>query len=344
MPSEKQYLERRENISSILQLLRQNGQKSRRQIADELNLSWGCVSELVWMLLSQNILLEQTPATGTKGRAPGFLLLNPRICFLGILIEKQGLKASICDFNGQQTHAYATELRYNSKENLLQYVCNFTQGILENHPGIRGIGFAMQGIRDGEVWEFPSRPPIYLDFPRELQPQFPLPSLMVHDPDCILYGCLESSEARKLLLHISQGIGASVYDGNGFLKDHLMELGYLIVNDKGQRMQEVASLQALNNAVKAPIDIQSPAPEAQRFFEDMGRYLGTALANLCNLIRLDEILLCGEMADYYPLFEKTLTEYYEKSVHHSGKASIRPILIPNAAFGAALMAMDRFQY
>lgn len=341
MPSEKQHLERRENIASILQLLRRHGPKSRRQIADELNLSWGCVSELVWMLLSQNILLEQTPATGVKGRAPGFLLLNPQIFFLGVLVEKEGLKASVCDFNGQQVFTYKAALLYDSKEQLLQCVCDFTNDVLSKHPQIRGIGFAMQGIRDGDVWEFPSNPRIYLDFSRELRPQFSLPTLIAHDPDCILYSCLESDRARKLLLHISHGIGASVYDGNGFLKDHPMELGYLIVNDQGQRMQEVASLQALQAAVNTSVDIQSPTPEATDFFDHMGRYLGTALANLCNLIRLDEILLCGEITEYYPLFEPELTKHYEKSVHRSGKAAIRPILIPNAAYGAALMAMDR---
>jgi hypothetical protein len=110
MPSEKQYQERKENIATILQYLRANGKRSRRQIADALQLSWGCVSELTWLLLSQKLLLEEAAATAAKGRTPGVLSLNPAISFLGVVVEKSGLTASICSLTGRQIAAPTTTI------------------------------------------------------------------------------------------------------------------------------------------------------------------------------------------------------------------------------------------
>lgn len=340
MPSEKQYLERRENIASILQHLRLHGRKSRRQLSEDLMLSWGCVSELVSILLSQGILLEVPGDGAGKGRTPGFLTLNPDVCFLGIDIEKAGLTACVCDLLGRKVCTYTDELRYSSKEVLIDCVCRFADSILLRHDNIRGIGFAMQGIQDRStgVWEFPAKPRIYLDFARDLQPRFALPSVMEHDPNCILYGNLKNTRERKMVLRLSQGIGAAIHTQTGFLHDALMEVGYLVVD--GKRLQQVASTDALKQACGE--NLQSP--EADAFFADMGKYLGIALGNICNLIRLDEILLCGQMAAHYSRFAPSLTAHFEKTALTACRPRLTAVGVTDAAFGAAKMAMDRFQY
>lgn len=346
MPSEKQYQERKENIAMILQYLRLHGKKSRRQIADALNLSWGCVSELVWILLSQNILIEEKESAAGKGRAPGTLSLNSNVCFLGVDINRNGLNGCICNLLGTKTYSLSTPLRYNSKEQLLGCVSEFVKGILKEHNNLFGIGFAMQGIYDraAMTWEFSSEPPIVLNFEEDLQPCFEIPTVMEHDPNCILYGHLEHTNERKMILRLDKGIGAAIYSGNGFDKDNLLEIGYLVVNEKGQRLHDIVSLQAIQNACGELIHISAPDDKSKQFFETMGTYLGMALGNLCNLLRLDEILLCGDVTGYYTLFSEAMTRQYQKTVILAQQAKITVIPITDAAYGAAKMAMDRFQY
>lgn len=338
MPSQKQALERKDNISAIVAHLRTAGKKSRRELCDELRLSWGCISELSLLLLQQNILVEEPAPTPTKGRSPGLLTLNPCILYLGILVEKTGLKASVCNLPGHELAAYNEPLDYSSKEALVACVSAFTQKVLDAHPQIQGIGFAMQGIchQAEGTWEFPSRPHIYLNI-EDLQSLFTLPSIVEHDTNCVLYSSLTNTRQRKMILHLSQGIGAALYTGTGFSKSDLMEFGYLVVDPQGTTMQQVASLDALRRHCGKADPAEA---RADAFFADMGNYLGTALANFCNLIHLDEILLCGDMVRHFDRFRPTLTETYHKSVLSASRATITPISQSNAAYGAARMAMD----
>ncbi len=333
MPSEKQYLERRENIAAIVQYLRFHTCSSRRQIADALDLSWGCVSELVLRLLSQNILLEEELAgSKTKGRVPSVLKLNPDICFLGVDINKNGLNACICDLLGQKVTAYTDSLPYHSKEELLNSVRGFVKHILSRHTNIFGIGFAMQGIfhRNRRVWEFSSDPAICIDFEADIRPGFDIPVVVDHDPNCILYGALDNTQARKMILRLDKGIGAAVYTGNDFMRNDLLEVAALVVNEQGQRLRDVVSLEALEHASDPSV------------FRQAGMYLGITLGNLCNLLNLDEILICGKMTAFYTQISPALNDYYEQTALPAQKAAITPVAVTDAAYGAAKMAMDQF--
>lgn len=333
MPSFKQHLERRDNIAAILQHLRAYGPQSRRQIADALTLSWGCVSELTLMLLNQTILLEQDlPRQNTKGRTPSVLSLNPDICFLGVDINRKALSGCVCDLSGKKLAAYSDTLRYGTKEELLACLLDFIKPLITRHKGIRGIGFAMQGIfdRNRQMWQFSSD--ILMDFDRDICPQLAVPVTVDHDPNCVLYDRLDSARSRKMILRLDNGIGAAVYTGSEFMRTDLLEIAALVVNEQGQRLRDVVSTDMLKN---------SSDPAA---FRQAGMYLGITLGNICNLLTLDEILICGELVARYDRFSPALNEYYEATVLPAQKAVISPVPVTDAAYGAAKMAVDKFPY
>lgn len=334
MPSEKQYQERRENIISILQYIRTHGPASRRQISANLSLSWGCVSELVSILLLQKILLEdEGQSTGVKGRTPTLLRLNEDVHFLGVDINRNGLNACVCDLSGEKVAAYSDTLRCGSKEELLHSVCSFVERIADQ--SIAGICFAMQGIPDEgkQVWAFPAEPPIPIDFSKELQNRLDIPFTVEHDPNCILYGCLDATKKNIMIVRLDRGIGAAIYTQNGFLENDLLELGHLVVTEDGQRLQELVSLNALEQA-----------EDRDAYFAAAGKHLGVTLGNLCNLICLDKIYLCGDLTRYYPRFRDTMEQHYGKTVLPGHSAKLSVVDVTDAGYGAAKMAMDKFQY
>ena len=316
-----------------MQHLRSCGPQSRRQIADALTLSWGCVSELTLLLLTQNILLEQDlPRQNAKGRTPSVLTLNPDICFLGVDINRRELSGCVCDLAGKKLAAYTDTLRYDTKEELLTCLQSFIRPLLSAHKGIRGIGFAMQGILDRKrhTWQFSAN--ISIDFDRDVRPLFQIPITVDHDPNCILYHRLDSNRQRKMVLRMDNGIGAAVYTGNDFMRNDLLEVAALVVNEKGQRLRDVIPLEAL---------VKNPDEDA---FRQTGMYLGIALGNLCNLLSLDEILICGTVAAHYPQIAPTLNHSYEQTVLPAQRAVITPVAVTDAAYGAAKMAVDKFPY
>ncbi len=343
MPSEKQSRERKENIASILQYIRMNNAKSRRQIADELGLSWGCVSELVSILLVQKVLLEESVAgVKSKGRAPTVLSLNEDICFLGVDINTNGLNACVCNLLGEKVATESRGLCCDNKQRFIETVGAFVNGILKEHTNIFGIGFAMQGICDGDVWEFPAGKGIAVNFTEDFGERLSVPLMVEHDPNCILYGCLDDTTASKMIIRLDKGIGAAMYTENGFLRNGLLELGYLVMNERGEKLHDILSLSAMERVLGTSVNAETPDQKTRQYFETAGQALGVALGNVCNLLCLDEIYICGGMIAYYPLFNDAMERGYLKTVLPTQKAKISAVKVTDAAYGAAKMAMDRF--
>ena len=98
MASSKQFIEKRNNIASIVSFVRSRVEATRLEIASALSLSWACVSDLVSLLIEQNILFEfkRTAQQGESvGRTPTYLSLNPEKYFLGVDINDSGFSVAV---------------------------------------------------------------------------------------------------------------------------------------------------------------------------------------------------------------------------------------------------------
>lgn len=222
MPSEKQVEERKDNIHKILSYLRINGEVSRRMLLSELNLSWGCISELTAILIYNDILKEEkSQSEKAKGRHPSVLKFNPDICFLGIDISIMGLTGCVCNFMGEKMYTQKGIINCASKGDFETSIIGFTTDMLNTEYNILGICFAMQGIYDknDECWDFPVKEVGKINFEESFKDVFDVPVITEHDPDCILYGCLEKSDNSKMMVRLDKGIGVSVYKNGNIKKD-----------------------------------------------------------------------------------------------------------------------------
>lgn len=346
MPSQKQFLERKENIFSIIECLRVSPNISRRQLSQELHLSWGCISELTSILLDNNIVIEKTSTSSGKGRTPSLLTLNRRIHFLGIDINKMGLKGAICNLYGEKIAEYNSEFDYNSKSIFIKSILDFINKIIKEDTNIYGMGFAMQGIHNfkEDTWSFPAEKEILIDFKTDFAPKIDVPFFVEHDPECILRGSINRrKDANSLLMRLDRGIGAVMFKGNSPSKESLLEVGYLIVGENGERLHELSTLSAIEKKLGKKLNEIPNLNTAKMHFEIAGRHIGTTLGNICNLLPVDEIFLCGEMVLYYDMFSEALQQYYKEAVLPDQTAQISVVHITDAAFGAAKSAMERLE-
>ncbi len=336
MASEKQSAERKDNIRDILAYLRANGEKSRREVANELGLSWGCVSEIVSVLMTEGVLTEEkTEGAGTKGRRPAVLALNGELCFLGVDVNMNGLKACVCNLLGEKVCEMSGELDCTSREAFSESVTEFVKEVLGARYEILSICFAMQGICDKEsgVWDFPAPNVGKIDFEKEFWSVFGVPISVEHDPDCILYGCLERNEGSKMAVRIDRGIGASFYKNGAFRNDEPLEIGYMTMNGEGERLHKIVSLSAAERAAEAG--------QTASYLERAGRYLGIALGNICNLLKPDTVYLCGDLVSEYDLMNGAFYDAYAKTAIYS-ETEIAAVKVTDAAYGAAKRAVDGF--
>lgn len=333
MPSEKQARERIENLSAILRFLRCGEGKSRREIAAALGLSWGSVSEMASLLLAKGLLHEkEAESTTFRGRKPTELVLSESVNFLGVDINRNGLCGCVCDFYGKKVAEFDGNLEYMSKKDFVNSVSKFISDTLSEYKDIHGIAIAMQGIFSSKTneWQFSRENNIYVNFDTDFGDFFTLPVKVEHDPNCILYSCLESENERSMIIRIDRGIGVGICDKGVFLNDFLLEAGFMAVNERGDCLHDIIS-ELRDKETSDAILCRAR------------RYLGIAVGNICNLFGVNKIYFCGDMVFDYNLLGTAFFEAYEKTVIPNHAAEVTSVKICDAAYGAAKIALESFE-
>lgn len=342
MASYEQYLQRQNNINAILEELRSMGPKTRRELCKVLSLSWGCVSELITLLMERSVIIEEKgELLLEKGRIPYVIRLNEKKLFLGVDVNKMGITICVCNLRGEKVGEQKAEIHCDTKEALYNSVTGAINSVFENgKENYLGIGVAMQGVFDDKenVWTFPGdNGGLKVSFKEKLEESFELPVIVEHDPNCILFGEFEpESDKSIMMVRVDKGIGASVYTGGNFLNYGKLELGYMVV--EGKRLHDVASIDGIEKISGASIDTLTD----DKYFKNAGKNLGIALGNFCNLISVDEIILSGQLMKYSHLFLGDLEKTYNNTVIQSLRADVRVVDTTDAAFGAAKLAVSRY--
>ena len=121
MPSDKQAAERFDNLSAILKVIRSKENITRRQLTSSLSLSWGCISELIGILIADGTVIEEKlPSNDAKGRIPSILTLSDSKKILGVDINKTGLTCIVCSLSGKKFYECKFPMSTDSKSELLQ--------------------------------------------------------------------------------------------------------------------------------------------------------------------------------------------------------------------------------
>jgi len=336
MSSDKQASERLDNISAMLKVIRAEGNITRRELASRLSLSWGCVSELIGMLVSDGTVKEEKlTSSDAKGRTPSVLTLSDGEKILGVDINKTGLSLCVCSLSGEKLYECDSPLNTESKSALLHDVLKAVSETQSRFPNIRIAGFAVQGIKDAESGCRNFSRNIKIDFENDVASRLNIPAVVEHDPNCMLLGCMDDeSKKSKMLVRIDRGIGAAIYRSNGSFDGGLLELGYTSVGG-GKRLFELSDVSYIDGL---------SADERGKALTLAGEQLGIALGNFCNMISLDEIIICGEITKYEDIIIPSIEKSYGETVIKQAAAKITVKNIRNAAFGAARLAIEAYPY
>lgn len=353
MASYEQYLQRQENINQIISCLRLSGDKTRRQLCEELSLSWGCISELASLLIQSGILLEKKAEGGTQGRTPLLLTLNTQKFVLGIDVNNMGISCCVCDSYGNIVKTQKKIFNLTDKAALLESVKKSAADVVDNFDDCIGVGIAMQGLcEDGERWNFPSENGTFTVENSELERLFDLPVHIEHDPNCILLGISKQNETEThIMVRVDNSIGMAMHTKDGFLKNGGMELAHTVMVPDGKPcscghngcLQTLCSINGIVRSAGVSIDCLAKAAvtdaNARKYFTDAGKYLGTALGNVCNLFFIDRISLCGELINYKDLFSDALKNSFNNTALHPQKTTLVYSNIADAAYGAAKLSL-----
>ena len=149
---------RRQNRSTVLAVLRTNGQMSRTKISQTTGLSAATVTAITADLLTAGVLIslddaDQSPTP--RGRPRIVLAFNPKFARVGVIaLQMNKITASIIDYCGTPICQATTELptRNQSSEQLLSAISSVFERAINNGNGaikhLMHIAVGVQGTTD----------------------------------------------------------------------------------------------------------------------------------------------------------------------------------------------------
>lgn len=318
----KKYISQEEmsngNCSTVLSVIRDCEEVSRKQISDITGLSWGGMTKIVNKLFEQEYIVEdKSEKVSGTGRIPNVIRINKeKHIVIGLDINRMGFGAYVMNLAGDVMKGYFQEETFGNREELLRAILDFTRRVAEEYSEkkILAIGVAMQGILDvehGVSVRFPHcHDWINVPIKEILEQEFGLDVFVEHDPNCMLYSVMSEEESENmLLLRMDSSVGmAVVVNGNIIRGNGLLEVAHCIVVPEGKecRCGRRGCLEAYVSACLVKGNLQ----EAE--LPDLIYPLAVFINNMVHIFNSDKIVLTGRLVKYRSYFEKELIEEFQR--------------------------------
>lgn len=348
------------NAADIFSLVKSRGLLTRKQIAENLGISWGAVSTITAQLVGDGYLTEKKATSdGAAGRIPSYLEVNRNVYFsIGLDVNDIGLRAVLCDLRGDVVEEYSSEADLSNKESLLDCIYSLLDSIVSELVERRliAIGIAMQGVVNAEAGisiKIPGRDDWNnIPLANMISERYGVPVHLEHDPNCILFAARRGKVKDTLLVRADHGIGMALLLGGRIIdKPGIFELGHTVVVPDGIEcrcgkrgcLDQYASIRGIKarsgkkfHVLVSDADIGDGF--SLGFLNDAAKHLAFAISNAAFLLNVDRVVLCGRLFEHKELFfDEFLNQYQHFSGGEMPKFSFADA---NAApHGAALIAM-----
>ncbi len=361
---------RQESIKRVLSEIKQNGPVSKRELQKITGFSWGNISSITTLLLNEKYIMSSGKQETYVGRKPEKLDININDNYIiGIDFNSQGVLAVLCDLKGRKIEKYGTRFKEKNKDYALRALNALVEKVIKENPfkNIAYIAVAMQGkvdtengisVRISAIKGWKNVPVCEI-----LKTRFGIDTVMLHDPDCLLYtekyfGRLRGSAIENaVLLRIDHDIGISamlnykIYMG---VKGKTCEIGTIFVpikdTDKWDRLQNIiredAIVKEYGDLNKSCDDIAVLArngdEKAAEIFKKIGYSLGFAVNNVASLLNPEAVILFGDFTKHSDLFLREA----ERVLQTAASEILFDVVLSelnndSAAVGVALFAAEK---
>lgn len=341
------------NCSSVLNVIRNCGIVSRKQISDITGLSWGGMTKIVNKLFAHGYIVEEKDENASgAGRIPSLIRINEKEnVVIGLDLNREGFEAYVMNLCGDVLKEYSEDISYEGKEKLLRTILEFTKKIVQEYEekNILSIGIAMQGVLDiekGVSVKFPHCPD-WKNVPIKelLEQEYGIDVFVEHDPNCMLYSRLTEEESENMLLfRLDRSIGmAASVNGEILRGNGLMEVAHCIVvpDGKGCRCGKKGCIEAYLAPSLENGKLNEPA------LQELLEPLAILMYNMVRVFHSDTVILTGKLMKYRAFFEKELLEHFyqycEKSEVEVKLVEESRLAVEGAALIAVQGAIDRLQ-
>ena len=295
---------------------------------------------------------------------------------VGIEASVSAFRAVCLDREGGLTAAYSVNL--SREQPTLRQFAQFVAELKDRFGEFSKVGVAVPGLVDREAKrvEFSAHFPEHtgVDLSEQLRSETGIESVIENDANAAAYGEYKLGAGRgsssMFYATIGEGIGGAFIFGDRIWRGasgFAGEFGYVAINSEGLRLEDVASTDnivrrtrsrfnrdstsSLNKLQEEAIhidDIVAAAENgddfAQLMLERTGNYIGSAIANVINLLNVERIVLGGAiMSARHLVLDAVIARANYLSFEPSFESCeiVEGSLAENAAaIGAALIAYE----
>jgi len=316
------------NQSLVLSLVRDHGPISRTEIAENTHLSMGAVSGITSGLIEQGLIYEHEAGVSTGGRRPILLALNRQAgLVLGVKLTERQIIAALTDLGAEVVEQRARPLGADRRpEAIVAAISELVDELRAAHPGkkIFGLGLGMAGVvdrRQGICRFSPFLQWHHVPLRHLIEQRLGLPTVIENDVNTLTmaeqwFGA-GVGVSDFLVITLGRGIGMGMV-----LSGHLYrggrggggEFGHLTMVPDGPKcdcgkrgcLETLVSASRLIGVLQPAYDGELTVERAleletagdagvRRVLSDAGRAVGRALADLCNNLNPEVVVIGGSL-------------------------------------------------
>lgn len=334
------------NCSSVLNVIREAKEISRKEISDVTGLSWGGMTKIVNKLFEKGYIEEAKSSTSAgAGRIPGVITIcKEQNVVVGLDINREGLEGCVINLAGEVLEEYSAPIKYATKEELLECILSFASSVVKenNKRKILGVGVAMQGMVDvdkGISIKFPGCPTWEnVAIKDVLENHLHYPVYVEHDPNCMLYAAIYNHpEENCVLFRIDRSIGMAVTIGGSVLQGNgLLEVAHTIAVPGGRKCKcgKRGCVEAYLQACLENKELKDDA------LEEAAEVIAILMSNMSQVFNATKVILAGTLMDYKDSLEEKLLSEFAK---YNQDKDIKVVMLEGSkkvVYGAAMIAVQ----
>lgn len=322
---------RNANRNRILQIIRENGMLTKKDIALKLQLSLVTVTSLIKELMDEGLVEAGKVSDSTGGRKP--VLYQPVAdakVAVGIALSRRHIRMVLANWNQEIFKEESFRLPFeNTKDywnNIRNLVDDFLDNKYKNNNRFQGVGICIQAVMEkGDDIDTIIPVELFKDIHMEkIKKLFSYPVFFFEGMRTAAYSQIgkPGHHRRTVYLQLDRIVGGAVVADGSFwrLSERNGEFGHMIIKDDGdlcycgQRgcLQTCCSSEVLRE--KSGMDlpeffeaVESGDEKCNALWDDYIKYLVRAIHNIKVIFDID-ITLGGEMVPYLSRYESRLLE------------------------------------
>ncbi|WP_459195434.1 ROK family transcriptional regulator [Wukongibacter baidiensis] len=338
-----QTITKQSNKAKILNLVYENREITKKEIAKTLGLSIPTVISNINLLLEEGIIEECGVAASTGGRKPAIIrFVKDSKYSIGVEISSRETRVVLANLYLEvKADTSFSNIGLEGINEIIERLKQRISGIIEEqkiqYEDILGVGFSLPGIVDEKNLYLENAPNIgikNIDF-KEFESILGMPIYMENDANAAALAesviGIAKSKSNLVYLEISEGIGAGIV-ANGFLYKGLNrkagEIGHMKISMEDLRCNcgrtgcwelyasESALLGSYNKRVDREIDTLEDVLEEYRkgdelvkgVIEEYLEYLSMGIQNVILAFSPEYVIIGGKISRYEDMLIEPLTK------------------------------------